>query len=109
MRKIWLAALLGAAIAAPAFAAEGDAKPVTPQQQRMKDCNADATSKGVKGDERKKFMSSCLKGESAAPAKATDKQAAQREKMKTCNSDATSKGLKGDERKKFMSSCLSGH
>ena len=30
------------------------------QQERMKDCNAKA--EGKKGDDRKKFMSSCLKG-----------------------------------------------
>lgn len=30
------------------------------QQERMKDCNAKA--EGKSGDERKKFMSSCLKG-----------------------------------------------
>jgi len=30
------------------------------QQERMKDCNARA--EGKKGDERKQFMSSCLKG-----------------------------------------------
>ena len=30
------------------------------QQERMKDCNAKAGDK--KGDERKKFMSGCLKG-----------------------------------------------
>ncbi|MCE9640662.1 MAG: PsiF family protein [Betaproteobacteria bacterium] len=33
------------------------------QQERMKACNDKATEK--KGDERKKFMSSCLKGEDA--------------------------------------------
>ena len=32
------------------------------QQDRMKSCNADAKEKGLKGDERKKFMSTCLKG-----------------------------------------------
>lgn len=71
----------------------------TPQQQKMKDCNAQAGEK--KGDERKAFMKSCL---SAKPAKT-----AQQEKMKTCNKDASEKGLKGDERKKFMSSCLSAN
>ena len=101
-----LAALLFAVIAAPAFAADTGAKPATPQQQRMKDCNASATSKGLKGAERKQFMSSCLKGETPAAPGVSAKQAAQREKMKTCNADATSKGLKGDERKKFISSCL---
>jgi hypothetical protein len=30
------------------------------QQEKMKTCNADATSKGLKGDDRKTFMSHCL-------------------------------------------------
>ena len=30
------------------------------QQNKMKSCNADATTKGLKGAERKKFMSECL-------------------------------------------------
>ncbi|MBE7567441.1 MULTISPECIES: PsiF family protein [Acidithiobacillus] len=33
-------------------------KPLTPHQERMKTCNADA--KGKKGAERKAFMKSCL-------------------------------------------------
>lgn len=32
------------------------------QQDRMKACNAEAKGKGLKGGERKTFMSSCLKG-----------------------------------------------
>ncbi|HEX6592672.1 MAG TPA: PsiF family protein [Moraxellaceae bacterium] len=39
---------------------EEAAKAAPTQQQRMKDCNDKAT--GKKGDERKAFMSSCLKG-----------------------------------------------
>ncbi|MBO9686530.1 PsiF family protein [Roseateles chitosanitabidus] len=84
-----------------AHAADEAKKEPTAQQQRMKSCNADA--KGKKGDERKAFMSSCLKGESAAasaPAM-TDQQT----KMKTCNADA--KGKTGDARKAFMKECLS--
>ncbi|MDH3281064.1 MAG: PsiF family protein [Gammaproteobacteria bacterium] len=73
------------------------------QQARMKDCNAKATDK--KGDERQKFMSSCLKGETVD---ATDKQKAQQAKMKSCNKQAGDKALKGDERKQFMSTCLKG-
>ena len=69
----------------------------TSQQQKMKDCNAQAADK--KGDERKAFMKSCL---SAKPHGTP-----QQEKMKMCNKAASSKELKGDERKKFMSSCLS--
>ncbi|AIS15243.1 phosphate starvation-inducible protein PsiF [Pseudomonas chlororaphis subsp. aurantiaca] len=73
------------------------------QQEKMKSCNAEATTKALKGDERKAFMSTCLK--KAAPA-AVAAPATQQEKMKTCNADATTKALKGDERKAFMSTCL---
>lgn len=73
------------------------------QQERMKGCNDKATDK--KGDERKKFMSSCLKGEDPG---ASDKQKAQQGKMKSCNKDAGEKKLKGDERKSFMKDCLKG-
>ena len=33
-----------------------------PQQNRMKACNAEAGRKELRGDERRAFMSSCLKG-----------------------------------------------
>ncbi|MBK7424207.1 MAG: phosphate-starvation-inducible protein PsiF [Propionivibrio sp.] len=85
-----------------AFAADQEKKAPSPaqqaQQDKMKACNADAGSKALKGDERKKFMSECL---SSKPASAT-----QQDKMKTCNAEAGTKALKGDERKKFMSECL---
>jgi hypothetical protein len=71
------------------------------QQQRMKDCNAKAGDK--KGDERKKYMSSCLKEGADAP---TPAQKAQQNRMSACNKQATEKKLKGEERKTFMSSCL---
>ena len=71
----------------------------TPQQQKMKDCNAQAS--GKTGDERKAFMKECL---SAKPVK---EGTPQQEKMKTCNKEAKAKTLKGDDRKKFMSTCLS--
>jgi hypothetical protein len=32
------------------------------QQNKMKTCNAEAGKKALKGDERRAFMSSCLKG-----------------------------------------------
>ena len=57
----------------------------------------------LKGDARKKFMKSCLKGEDGGPS---EKQKAQQEKMKACNKEAGEKKLKGAERKKFMSDCL---
>ena len=51
--------------------------------ERMKECNADAADK--KGDERKKFMSACMK----------DKQKAQQDRMKSCNKEAGDKKVKG--------------
>lgn len=86
--------MLSASSTSPA----ADDKKLTPQQENMKSCNAQAADK--KGDERKAFMASCLKaGAPAAPM-------TQQDKMKKCNADASAKSLKGDERKTFMSECL---
>ena len=101
MRKLILLLAL-ATLTAPALAD-------TAQQEKMKACNADATAKSLKGDERKKFMSECLSAKApATPAAGEKKLTPQQEKMKSCNADATAKKLKGDERKKFMSTCLKG-
>lgn len=71
----------------------------TAQQNKMTTCNADASAKSLKGDDRKAYMSTCLK---AAPAPA----ATQQDKMKSCNATASSQSLTGDPRKAFMSDCL---
>ena len=101
MKKLMALAITSAFVlaAAPVLAADApkDATATNSQQQRMKDCNAKAGDK--KGDERKAFMSACLSGKDAPPAKMT-----QQEKMKACNVKAGDK--KGDERKSFMSDCL---
>lgn len=70
----------------------------TAQQNKMTTCNADASAKALKGDERKAFMSNCLK---ATPVATTPQ-----ERMKNCNATATTQALKGDARKAFMSDCL---
>jgi len=71
------------------------------QQEKMKDCNAQATAQHLSGDSRKGFMKTCLSGGGSASTLTPQQQ-----KMKTCNADATAKALKGAERKAFMSSCL---
>jgi acyl-coenzyme A synthetase/AMP-(fatty) acid ligase len=55
MKRLLALAMIGAfaAVATPALAENA-------QQERMKTCNAKAGEK--KGDERKSFMSECLKG-----------------------------------------------
>jgi hypothetical protein len=37
-------------------------RPRTSQQEKMKTCNAEAKAKDLHGDERRAFMSTCLKG-----------------------------------------------
>lgn len=84
-------------------------KPLTEQQLRMKNCNADAKAQALKGDERKAFMSTCLKGGSADLVAHTDKAAAPnpaQSKRKACGAEAKEKGLKGDERKAFVRECV---
>jgi len=85
-----------------ALAAEAVKQPSaaqTAQRQKMTDCNQQATTQSLKGDERKTFMSHCLKAE-------TKSMTPQQNKMKSCNADAAKKDLKGDARKTFMSTCL---
>ena len=99
-----LCGLFTAGAVSAATTAAAPEKTLTPQQQRMSTCNHEAASKTLKGDERKTFMSSCLKGESAAAD--GKKLTPQQQKMKDCNAQAATKTLKGDERKTFMSTCL---
>ena len=54
------AAATPAPVAPAATAPAEAAKPVT-QQDKMKSCNKKAGDKKLKGDERKQFMSGCLK------------------------------------------------
>ena len=99
MKKLFSALVLAS------FCLGGAAYAANAQQDKMKECNKQAGDK--KGDERKKFMSECLKGGAPAPAPAAaaeKKELPPQEAMKACNAAAA--GKKGDERKKFMSDCL---
>ena len=61
--SLMLALAMLAAVSLPVMAQETKQPSAAQaaQQQKMKDCNAQATAKSLKGDERKKFMSECLK------------------------------------------------
>ena len=93
MKKLVIAALLVCA-ASTAFAAD---KPKSAQQQKMVDCNKQASGKALKGAERNDFMKHCLSGDAVTAN-------SQQQKMATCNKEAA--GMKGAERQKFMSDCL---
>jgi hypothetical protein len=101
----WLAAL-GATLAVIAgqgvIAQTSTSAHTNSQQEKMKTCNTDANTKGLKGEDRQAYMKTCLSHESTAT-----KGNSQQEKMKTCNADANTKGLKGADRQTFMKSCLS--
>ena len=77
----------------------------TAQQNKMTTCNAEASTKTLKGDERKAFMKTCLSAPAANDAKILTPQ---QQKMKDCNATAKTKALAGDARKTFMSTCLKG-
>jgi psiF repeat-containing protein len=109
MRKLALAVCL--MLACAPFAAAQDKKDVKQepsaaqkkQQARMKDCNEQAGAKKMEGDERKNFMSACLKGGNKG-----EKMSPQQARMKDCNKQASAKKMKGDDRKAFMKGCLKG-
>jgi len=99
MKKLLSLLALGLSLSLGVAHADEEKKAPTAQQNKMSMCNKQAGDK--KGDERKAFMSECLK---AKPAAAENKATPQQERMRKCNADAT--GKTGDERKKFMSECL---
>lgn len=103
-----------------------------PQHERMRRCSQEAKEKTLKGDERKQFMSGCLKGKhppgaataatavgdkakgsvvKSQPTAVADASASapeQKARAKECNQAATEKTLKGAERKSFISACMKG-
>lgn len=117
---IFSLAASGLAFTASVYAAQDTS--VSPQRQKFADCAH--KSKGLKGEEHKKFMSDCLSGKThamqtaaagkdmqaeklkAEPAKA--RMMTTRDRMKACNAEARGKKLRGGERKAFMKECLKG-
>ncbi len=98
MKKlISVLALAIAGFAGSAHAADPASGP-TKQQNKMTTCNKEAGDR--KGDERKAFMSDCLKKEK-------DGKTAQQNKMKTCSADFKKTGKPSGERQAFMKECLS--
>ncbi|CAM3745608.1 PsiF family protein [Roseateles saccharophilus] len=81
------------ACAAVAFGAQA-----TPQQDKMKSCNAEA--KGKKGDERKAFMKECLSAGAAASAPMADAAGA------ACEKSAADMKLHGAAAKSHVKKCM---
>jgi len=94
--KSMIAPLLAAALFAVSLGAQA-----SPQQDKMKACNADAKTKALKGDERKAFMKECLsaKGADAAPAAAAAASP-------MCEKSVADKKLHGAAAKAHMKKCM---
>ena len=88
------------ALSVTAALAEGDRRAGV--DDRTASCAREA--KGLKGEERERFVGECVKG----PAGNGHGAHSQQEKMKHCNQEARTRELHGDERRAFMSSCLRG-
>src|SRR5262245_38695226 len=59
-----LGALTGVLLLAGLASAADETKPHSAQAEKMTKCNAEARDKKLAGDERRHFMSECLKGHS---------------------------------------------
>ena len=92
-KTLWLvgAAAVWCAVASTA-AAEGT------RTARSAECAAQV--QGLKGEERERALSACLKEEGEGASHS------QQNRMKACNAEAGRKELRGEERRAFMSSCL---
>ena len=102
------ALVLSACFAGAAFAQTAAPAAAQPAKTPRRSSSAwpTATSRPrARGDDRKTYMSACLKGEQPAPAKQLTPQ---QQKMKDCNAKAGEQKLTGDKRKTFMSTCLKG-
>ena len=102
------AAVAMTAFALPARAADAAARAPT-QQEKFAACAHQ--SKGIKGEERRKFMSDCLKGRATSGAALEARNdapadAAGAERIRACKATAGDRNLHGEERRAFMVSCL---
>ncbi len=87
------------------LAAQEHANPST-QREKFAACAHD--SKGLKGDERREFMSDCLKKHPDGAAASHDMlgDAAGQGRLAPCNAEADRRKLHGDERRGFLDACL---
>ncbi len=87
----------GASYATAAHAADAPAKQLTPQQQKMATCSHQAGEKSLKGQERRTFLSGCLKHDgavatSATPGRSECRAGAGEERILPCASEASASG-----------------
>jgi len=80
----------------------------TSQKDKAKKCEETAKNKGLKGDERATFISTCMSTKDAASSAANNMSPQEKQKAdkaQSCEQQATQKGLTGKDRKTFMKTC----
>jgi hypothetical protein len=77
----------------------------TSQKDRAKKCEDTAKNKGLKGDEKATYVSSCMAAKDTASATATPEEQQKADKAKACEQQADQQSLKGKDRKKFLKTC----
>lgn len=77
----------------------------TSQKDRAKKCEQTAKNRGLKGDERATFISSCMAAKDTASASMSPEQQQKADKAKSCEQQADQQGLKGKDRRTFLKTC----
>jgi hypothetical protein len=74
-------------------------------QNKAKACNDLADKKGLKDQERKDFLQSCL-GKAADSGSASGVKVSQQDKATVCKNLADKKGVTGADRRSFLKDCI---
>ena len=77
----------------------------TSQTEKAKKCEETAKKRGLKGDDRAAFVSSCMAAKDTTAATMSPEEKAKVNNADSCEQQATQKGLKGKDRKTFVKTC----
>ena len=77
----------------------------TSQKDKAKKCEETAKNRGLKGDERATYISSCMAAKDTAGATMSPQQQQNADKAKSCEQQADQQGLKGKDRRSFLKTC----
>lgn len=80
----------------------------TSQRDKAKKCEETAKNRGLKGDERATFVSSCLAAKDTASSASSNMSPQEQQKVdkaKSCEQQAEQQGLKGKDRRTFLKTC----
>lgn len=102
-----MALLLATSLTSVTDAKTPQAKPAqsstASQEDKAKACNDLADKRGLKGQDRKTFMQSCL---NKTANSGSGGNVSQQDKATACKNLADKKGLKGEDRRSFVKACM---